>query len=231
MNRLGSAVFIVAAFTASLAIGQIVSTMPPLGVGSLSGDCTSTAAGVITCSKTGGTSFAAVATSGSASDLGTGTLPTARLGGLSAITNSLGSNTALNNSTYTNGPIIAQGTTGTWYVTGTVTLTDSATTALISCKIFDTVTTTNILSSVAEHAQVAGLNSSVSMSGFLATPGGSIALACKSSAAATSSMVFNASGNSKDSTLTGFRVNWLWLPGIWSPANDNLPAEAYRMVG
>jgi hypothetical protein len=26
-------------------------------------------------------------------------------------------------------------------------------------------------------------------------------------------------------------INWLWMPGVWSPANDNLPAEAYRMTG
>jgi hypothetical protein len=44
----------------------------------MSGDCT-LSGGAITCTKTNGTNFATVATSGSASDLGTGTLNSARL--------------------------------------------------------------------------------------------------------------------------------------------------------
>lgn len=47
-------------------------------LGLLNGDCTVTSAH-ITCSKTGGVSFAPIATSGSASDLSTGTLSAARL--------------------------------------------------------------------------------------------------------------------------------------------------------
>ena len=45
----------------------------------MSQDCTITNAGVITCTKTNNVAFATVATSGSASDLGTGTLPNARI--------------------------------------------------------------------------------------------------------------------------------------------------------
>jgi hypothetical protein len=46
---------------------------------SLTGDCSTTSLGAFTCTKTNGTSFAAIATSGSASDLGSGTVSTARL--------------------------------------------------------------------------------------------------------------------------------------------------------
>lgn len=42
--------------------------------GNLSGDCSTAGTGVLTCTKTGGVAFAAVATSGSATDLGSGTL-------------------------------------------------------------------------------------------------------------------------------------------------------------
>lgn len=45
----------------------------------VSGDATFSSAGALTVTKTNGSSFAAVATSGSASDLGTGTLPAGRL--------------------------------------------------------------------------------------------------------------------------------------------------------
>lgn len=46
----------------------------------ISGDCTvNITSGAITCTKTGGVSFAAIATSGSASDISTGTLAAARL--------------------------------------------------------------------------------------------------------------------------------------------------------
>lgn len=68
-------------------------------LGLISGDCTvNTLTGAITCTKTGGSSFAAVATSGSASDLTTGTLSylrlptptTSQIGGVKAV-NQVGS--------------------------------------------------------------------------------------------------------------------------------------------
>ena len=59
----------------------------------LSGDCSIANTGAITCTKTGGTSFATVATSGSASDLGSGTLAAAR-GGAGTITGALKGNGA-----------------------------------------------------------------------------------------------------------------------------------------
>jgi len=65
----------------------------------ISGDCTTSGSNAITCTKTNGTSFAAVATSGSAADLSSGTLAPARLpspagggppGGVAAITSPTG---------------------------------------------------------------------------------------------------------------------------------------------
>src|SRR5262245_40006872 len=50
----------------------------PIGV-TMSGDCTIVAAGAITCTKTNGTNFATIATSGSATDLSTGTVAAARM--------------------------------------------------------------------------------------------------------------------------------------------------------
>lgn len=77
----------------------------------LAGDCTFSSPN-ITCTKTGGTNFAAVATSGSAADLSSGTLPAARLPALTGdITTSAGSaattlaNTAVTAGSYTSANI------------------------------------------------------------------------------------------------------------------------------
>lgn len=51
----------------------------------LSGDCTTSGSNAVTCTKTNGVSFSTVATSGSASDLSTGTLAVARLSPASKI--------------------------------------------------------------------------------------------------------------------------------------------------
>jgi hypothetical protein len=75
-----------------------------------------------------------------ASQLTTGTLPPARLG-LGQLTNSLGADVALNNTAnYFDGPSVAQGSTGTWFGTGTMTLTDSGGAQNFYCKLWDGTT-------------------------------------------------------------------------------------------
>lgn len=168
----------------------------------MSGDCT-LAGPAITCTKTNGTSFATVATSGSASDLGTGTLPTARLS-LGQIVNSLGGDVAMNvSANYFDGPSTAQGSTGTWFASGTVTITDSAIDNVF-CKLWDGTT---VISSAASSVFSAGNYISVSLSGFLATPVNNLRISCRSPSTTTAVIKFNLSGNSKDSNLTVFRIN------------------------
>jgi hypothetical protein len=121
---------------------------------------------------------------------------------LSNLTNSLGADVALNNTAnYFDGPSVAQGVTGTWYASGTVTLTDTVA-ASFQCKLWDGTT---VISST-----FIGLNTNFSvpfsLSGFIASPTGNIRMSCRNTADTTGKMVFNNSGNSKDSTLTVFRI-------------------------
>ncbi len=139
-----------------------------------------------------------------ATQLTTGTIPPARLG-LSQITASLGANVALNNtSNYFDGPSIAQGSTGTWWASGTATVTDTAGAANIDCKLWDGTT---VIASGRASIQAVNLVVAVALSGFLATPAGNIRISCKDVASTSGSMLFNATGNSKDNTVSAFRIN------------------------
>jgi hypothetical protein len=119
------------------------------------------------------------------------------------ITASLGSNVALNSSTYTDGPSIAQGTTGTWWVSGTITGNNTAGASFITCKLWDGTT---VISSTENTVTAANLITSLTLSGFLATPAGNLRISCISQSSASSNMLFNSSGTSKDSTITAHRI-------------------------
>lgn len=93
----------------------------------VSGDATLAASGALTVTKTGGVAFATVATSGSASDLSTGTLAAAR-GGAGTITGLLKGNGA---------GVVSAATAGTDYDT-------PASTSTLTNKTFDTAGTGNV---------------------------------------------------------------------------------------
>jgi hypothetical protein len=138
-----------------------------------------------------------------ATQLTSGTIPVARLG-LSQITNSIGADVLLNNTAnYFDGPSIAQGTTGTWFASGTVTLFDSVT-AVMNCKLWDGTT-------VISSAAVVVLNTTsampLSLSGFITSPAANIRISCRDTTNTTGKILFNQSGNSKDSTISAFRLN------------------------
>jgi hypothetical protein len=139
-----------------------------------------------------------------ASNITSGTLSPSVLNGLSVITNSLGGDVALNNSSnYFDGPSVAQGSTGTWFASGTVTLSDSASGAFF-CKLWDGTT---VIASAASNNFVATDTISMALSGRIATPAGNIRISCRDPSTTTGSIKFNTSGNSKDSTVTAFRIN------------------------
>jgi hypothetical protein len=121
---------------------------------------------------------------------------------LSVLTNSLGADVLLNNTAnFFDGPSVAQGTSGTWFASGSVALFDSVT-ATFTCKLWDG--TTVIASSATAFS--ATFNGSISLSGSLASPAGNIRISCKNASDTTGKMSFNASGNSKDSTITVLRI-------------------------
>lgn len=123
---------------------------------------------------------------------------------MAPITNSLGADVNLNNTAnYFDGPSIAQGTAGTWFVSATVTVVDTgAGTHTFFAKLWDG--TTVIASTDIDLASA--LVSPISLSGFLTAPAGNLRVSVKDTVANTGKILFNASGNSKDSTITAIRI-------------------------
>lgn len=126
-------------------------------------------------------------------------------GTISSVTNSLGADVNLNASTYTDGPSVGQGTSGTWMATGDVTFTDTGVAPNVKCKLWDGTT-------IIDSRQVGGFGTanvidSMHLSGVLASPAANIRISCIDSSGTTGVLKFNSSGNSKDSTLTAIRIN------------------------
>jgi hypothetical protein len=125
--------------------------------------------------------------------------------GLSTLTNSIGGNVAMNNtSNYFDGPSVAQGTSGTWLATGGVTLTDSSGGGNFYCKLWDGTT---VIDSRAATLFAGSDYIQISLSGVLATPAANIKISCRDLAGTSGNIIANQSGNSKDSTITVVRVN------------------------
>lgn len=123
---------------------------------------------------------------------------------LSPITNSLGGDVSLNNaSNYFDGPSVAQGTAGVWFVSGSVTVLDSAGAANFSAKLWDGTTIINsgfiVIRTASDPEQIA-------LSGFITGPVGNLRISVRDNTSTSGLIRFNASGNSKDSTITAVRI-------------------------
>lgn len=124
---------------------------------------------------------------------------------LPKFTNSLGSNVTLTTiNVFVDGPSVAQGTSGTWFASGTVTVKDSAGAAGFEAKLYDGTTT---IASAFSASLGAGSRTVISLSGVITSPAGNLRIAvADTSNSATGSIVFNDTGLSKDSTITAFRI-------------------------
>lgn len=172
----------------------------------LSGDCTMANTGAITCTKTSGSTFATSATTDttSATNITSGTLPVARLS-LSQITNSLSGNVAVNNTAnFFDGPQVAQGSTGTWFASGTITLDDTAGPATWWCKLWDGTT---VIASGLIYQPSAGNPITTSLSGYIASPAGNIKISCNDRTSVNGLFLSSGTGLGKDSTVSAFRIN------------------------
>jgi hypothetical protein len=135
---------------------------------------------------------------------GDGTWATPSLVGASPITASLGSDVALNNTAnYFDGPSIAQGTTGTWWVSGTVTLQDTAGAGSIHCKLWDGTT---VIDSAVSTTISGTTFTAVTLSGFIASPAANLRISCKDITSTSGKILFNQTSNSKDSTISAYRI-------------------------
>ena len=121
----------------------------------------------------------------------------------SQITASLGADVALNNTAnYFDGPSIAQGSTGTWFVSGTVTVEDTTAGSVFYAKLWDGTT---VIASTVVQSNATG-QATISLSGYLATPAGNLRISVRDTSNTTGKIIFNDSGNSKDSTISACRI-------------------------
>ena len=119
------------------------------------------------------------------------------------VTNSLGADVTLNNTgNYFDGPSAANGTSGTWFASGTVTLFASAA-SNIYLKLWDGTT---LIASTNVYIPDASANVSASLSGYITGPVGNLRISARDPSRTDSKIIFNATGNSKDSTISAIRV-------------------------
>jgi hypothetical protein len=125
---------------------------------------------------------------------------------LTPITNSISGDVNLNNTgTYFTGPSIAQGSVGTWFVSGTVTVTDptgSGGGAGYVAKLWDGTT---VIASCRMDAAT-GFYASISLSGYIASPAGDLRISVKDISSTAGLIKANISGESKDSTISAIRI-------------------------
>lgn len=123
---------------------------------------------------------------------------------MSPITNSLSGDVALNNTgSFFTGPTVAQGTAGTWFASGSVTLIDTGVGAQFNVKLWDGTT---VIASAAVATTAANEQVVVALSGYLASPAGNIRISVQDATATTGVIKFNSSGASKDATVSAIRI-------------------------
>ena len=126
------------------------------------------------------------------------------LNGVSSMTSWLSTNIALSTvAQYFDGPSIAQGTSGTWFVSGSITLRDTAGAASFNAKLWDGTT-------VMGSAQIAstGANNaaSIALSGVLTSPVNDIRISVRDITGTTGQMLLNQTSTSTDCTITALRI-------------------------
>jgi hypothetical protein len=119
------------------------------------------------------------------------------------ITNSIGADVALNNTgNYFDGPSVAQGTSGTWFVSGSVSVKDTAGAGIFVSKLWDgtTVIASGLITTSAINER--GI---ISLSGYIVSPAANLRISVRDTSSTSGLILFNDSGNSKDSTITAIR--------------------------
>ncbi len=124
------------------------------------------------------------------------------------ITNSLSGDVSLNNAAnYFDGPSVAQGVTGTWFATGTVLIECASggggLNNKVDVKLWDGTT---VIASTGSFNVSDGSRVPVALSGYLATPAGNIRISVRNETSTAGKILFNYTGNSKDSTISAFRI-------------------------
>lgn len=123
---------------------------------------------------------------------------------LSKITASLSADVLLNSTgNYFDGPSIAQGTSGTWWVSGQVTVFDTAGACSFFAKLWDGTT---VIASTFQTTPAANFGSVISLAGFISSPANNLKISVRDPSTITGKISFNSSGNSKDSIISAIRI-------------------------
>ena len=123
---------------------------------------------------------------------------------LTVLTNSLSSDHLVNNvSNYFDGPTVTQGTSGTWYASGEITVQDTAGAAGFNIRLWDG---TSVIASARQSTSGAGNNLQFAISGVITSPASNIRISVQDVTSTNGKIIFNASGNSKDCTITVIRI-------------------------
>ena len=120
----------------------------------------------------------------------------------SRFTNSLAADVTCNDTAlYFDGPSVAQGSTGTWFASGTITISAFQGHENYA-KLWDGTT---VIASARIALNNANHGTSISLSGYITSPAGDIRISLRD-ASGTGLIAWNASGNEKDSTISVFRI-------------------------
>ena len=120
------------------------------------------------------------------------------------IASSLGADVSLAASgSYFDGPSVAQGATGTWFASGTVSVVDTVGGATIYVKLWDGTT---VISSAVVTTSAANAPLTIALSGYLASPVGNLRISARDITSTSGKILFNSTSNSKDSTITAMRI-------------------------
>lgn len=120
------------------------------------------------------------------------------------LTNSIAADVTLTNvGTYYDGPSVAQGATGTWFASGTVSLAGNNPDTFY-VKLWDG--TTVIASGLCGFNGTGPYVNTISLSGYITSPSGNIRMTAQNTTSGGTIMIANATGNSKDSTVSAIRI-------------------------
>lgn len=122
---------------------------------------------------------------------------------LTSASAALGADVALNNTAnYFDGPKVTLGS-GTWLVVGTVTCIDTAATSQTDCKLWDATT---VIASASLLMTNTARGTPASLVGIITNPAADVRISCRNPSSTTGKILFNQSGNSKDSHIAAVRI-------------------------
>lgn len=126
-------------------------------------------------------------------------------GGLPMLTNALSADVTLaSNGSYYDGPKVSQGTTGTWFVSGHVTVMSPNASENIGVKLWDGTT---LIAETNFNVVSANYRTSVALSGFITSPAGDLRISVRNYSAGNGKIIYNDLGGAKDSVITALRVS------------------------